>query len=49
MSEPDETETDWMAYGNCAHRPPSLGVVARRPHCTEGVVHLAQRHRFERR
>ncbi len=24
MSQPDETETDWMAYGNCAHRPPSL-------------------------
>jgi WhiB family transcriptional regulator, redox-sensing transcriptional regulator len=24
MREADETETDWMAYGNCAHRPPSL-------------------------
>lgn len=24
MSKPDETETDWMAYGNCAHQPPSL-------------------------
>jgi WhiB family redox-sensing transcriptional regulator len=24
MREPAETETDWMAYGNCAHRPPSL-------------------------
>ncbi len=24
MSRPDETETDWMADGNCAHQPPSL-------------------------
>jgi WhiB family redox-sensing transcriptional regulator len=22
--DPLDTETDWMAYGNCAHRPPSL-------------------------
>ena len=24
MSKPDETETDWMADGHCAHQPPSL-------------------------
>jgi WhiB family redox-sensing transcriptional regulator len=24
MRPADETETDWMAYGHCAHRPPSL-------------------------
>jgi WhiB family redox-sensing transcriptional regulator len=24
MHAGDESETEWMAYGNCAHRPPSL-------------------------
>ena len=45
MSQPDETETHWMAYGHCAHRPPSLffpsdgvGVVVARRICADCPV-----------